>query len=633
MNPVFIYQNEADFKNNKFSIDFNDDENRYVVDFSTDKKYYFCTLNAIIEKDFEKISTLNKTNFITSLSTKSNELLTKGSNHQNDIDQITTEVNDIFNIPELDSQNYKLYLNDEIIKENSYEYEFFDDKTKKFKKAAIYSPFSHFIKGFIFKGETSATSNNTIVIRLDAQTQKIITSFLVDEKLKDKITNRLYRDANSKFVLKQGSTSKQWFMLTPSLHLRALEYQLIYNDIDFHADKFYKFLFYDERFHDEFQKKFKVIGTKISLIFRGQEQPFIINNDHSQIVRNWDFLIPAFNDGTKTPFTNSILKDCTFLGKYNLDDEDKRQIEKYYPNFCFKNLFKVVSRSKKGNRTQFDEDNIFFIGDKRSNIFDFKKNLVTVKNSNNKYKDFLKSNGDIFFKTSVIDLPKTLDKTEEIFDEKVLEIKKLVKDIGKVNFDNIEQLNLSLYDRSNLIKETYFQRLNKHIQIYGITILKRKDEGRILTIKNSILFKTNRNVFKNELLFDLSYLEDEKIVKTIDDKIHNISILVIEKEKEMEKIEKEIEIFGFQSFDKFKKLNPVDTKITDIEVRNKLIWKENRKIKYRFSPRSIFFSAQIINETEVIFLAVNGLNEARDVSLNGKFFKCIGIIFTNEIDQ
>ena len=575
MNPVFIYQNEADFKNNKFSIDFNNDENRYVVDFSTDKKYYFCTLNAIIEKDFEKISTSNKTNFITSLSTKSNELLTKGSNHENDIDQITTEVNDIFNIPELDSQNYKLYLNDEIIEENSYEYEFFHDKTKKFKKAAIYSPFSHFKNGFIFKGETSATSNNTIVVRLDAQTQKIITSFLVDEKLKDKITNRLYRDENSKFVLEQGSTSKQWFMLAPSLHLRALEYQLINNDIDFHADKFYKFLFYDERFHDEFQKKFKVIGTKLSLIFRGQEQPFIINNDHSQIVRNWDFSIPAFNDGTKTSFTNSILKDCTFLGKYNLDDEDKRQIEKYYPNFCFKNLVKVVSHSKKTNRTQFDEDDIFFFGDKRSNIFDFKKNLVTVKTSNNKNKDFFKSNGDIFFKTSVIDLPKTLDETEEIFDEKVLEIKKLVKDIGKVNFDSIEQLNLSLYDRSNLIKETYFQRLNKHIQIYGITILKRKDEGRILTIKNPILFKTNRNVFKNELLFDLSYLEDEKIVKTIDDKIHNISILAIEKEKEMEKIEKEIEIFGFQSFDKFKKLNPVDTKITDTEVRNELIWKEN----------------------------------------------------------
>ena len=152
----------------------------------------------------------------------------------------------------------------------------------------------------------------------------------------------------------------------------------------------------------------------------------------------------------------------------------------------------------------------------------------------------MKSNGDIFFKTSVIDLPKTLDETEQIFDEKVLEIKKLVKDIGNVNFDSIEQLNLSHYDRSNLIKETYFQRLNKHIQIYGITILKRKDKGRILTIKNPILFKTKRNIFKNELLFDLSYLEDEKIVKTIDDKIHNISILVIEKEKEMEKIEKEI---------------------------------------------------------------------------------------------
>ena len=44
------------------------------------------------------------------------------------------------------------------------------------------------------------------------------------------------------------------------------------------------------------------------------------------------------------------------------------------------------------------------------------------------------------------------------------------------------------------------------------------------------------------------------------------------------------------------------------------------------------FSSLVQEETQVIFLTVSGLNEARDILINGKVYKAIGCIFTNEIE-
>ena len=97
-------------------------------------------------------------------------------------------------------------------------------------------------------------------------------------------------------------------------------------------------------------------------------------------------------------------------------------------------------------------------------------------------------------------------------------------------------------------------------------------------------------------------------------------------------VEREIIIEGLQSFDQYKKLNPIQIKITDNDIYNKLIFKENRRVKYRFIPNNILLSSSVQQETEIIFLIVNGLNDARDIMLNGKLYKAIGCIFTNEIE-
>ena len=97
-------------------------------------------------------------------------------------------------------------------------------------------------------------------------------------------------------------------------------------------------------------------------------------------------------------------------------------------------------------------------------------------------------------------------------------------------------------------------------------------------------------------------------------------------------IEKEVTIEALQAFDKYQKLNPIDIKITDSDVFKELIYKKNQRIKYRFIPNSILFSSSVQEETEIIFLTVTGLNEARDIFINGKLYKAIGCIFTNEIE-
>ena len=97
-------------------------------------------------------------------------------------------------------------------------------------------------------------------------------------------------------------------------------------------------------------------------------------------------------------------------------------------------------------------------------------------------------------------------------------------------------------------------------------------------------------------------------------------------------VEKEITIEGLQAFDQYKKLNPLEIKITDPEIYKRLIFKENRRIKYRFIPNNILLSSSVQEEIEIIFLIVNCLNDARDTIINGTLYKAIGCIFTNEIE-
>ena len=402
-----------------------------------------------------------------------------------------------------------------------------------------------------------------------------------------------------------------------------------------------KELYWDQHFVTKENGKFPVIGTPLTAVLSGFTQPFIQNNLSVTIQKNKPFLIYGSSDKKRHKFGfASILDDCNYLGDYPLTDDDKKELKKIFPNFSFNSLGEYVSITDKTNKTQWKENDLLFPSSTKkagnsTTIFDPKTQFMKFVCENSKYKDYLDSNDGIFFFNSYKDLPGDLDDCEKLFDKDVLEIKKLVSDIGQLKeITEYEQLNLALYDDSNIIEETFVQRFKKQIQLYGFISIPfaHTKKNHLITLKNLLPFCVNKDVQKENISFELGYLEKEDDISTTDKKIHNLSIVCIENRKPMPIIEKEVTIEALQAFDKYQKLNPIDIKITDSDVFKELIYKKNQRIKYRFIPNTFLFSSSVQEETEVIFLTVTGLNEARDIFINGKLYKAIGCIYTNELE-
>ena len=47
---------------------------------------------------------------------------------------------------------------------------------------------------------------------------------------------------------------------------------------------------------------------------------------------------------------------------------------------------------------------------------------------------------------------------------------------------------------------------------------------------------------------------------------------------------------------------------------------------------NLLFSSSIKNDTNVIFITTYGLNDAKNILINGKLYQGIGVIFTSKID-
>ena len=57
----------------------------------------------------------------------------------------------------------------------------------------------------------------------------------------------------------------------------------------------------------------------------------------------------------------------------------------------------------------------------------------------------------------------------------------------------------------------------------------------------------------------------------------------------------------------------------------------SKKYKYRFIANSLLFSSSIKEDTKVIFTTTNGLNDTKDILINGKIFQGVGVIYISEI--
>ena len=367
------------------------------------------------------------------LSEKSRELLDKGAASKNDISYMMSFLTPNFNLPDLAPQKYKLVLNPEIINNNSFNYQFYDVNDKRLKFAKIYSPFSHFKNGFEFKGENDPNKNNKVLIRL-IDDSKIRCIFLHSKNKQWEIEKNFYRDINTKFVKSQARDGTNRLDSThPKLFLLAEEETL--REKVFDTPSFMKQLYWDKHFITEEKGKFPVIGTPLTSAFNGESQPSIQRPLGVTLRQNATFYIYGSPDKKKHKIGfDSIIDECAYYGEYLLTDNDKKKIEKNFPNFSFNSLSMYYAGTKQKS-TQWKQNDLLFpsaneTARNSSSIFDPKTQFMKFVSENVKYKDYLDSNDGVFFFESLKDLPDDLDDCEKLFDKDVLEIKKLVNDIG-----------------------------------------------------------------------------------------------------------------------------------------------------------------------------------------------------------
>ena len=140
-----------------------------------------------------------------------------------------------------------------------------------------------------------------------------------------------------------------------------------------------------------------------------------------------------------------------------------------------------------------------------------------------------------------------------------------------------------MYDKSDLIKDTFITALNKKISIYGsISYLNKKTENEIFKIVSQEEFLklyVDKDTSKYSLSFQLRNISGD-IPKLKDSKIYNFSLTRIgeKRKRQMAEPVETIVIRAQQNFDIAGGLNPVQIEIEDDRVLNLL--KKYKNVMY-----------------------------------------------------
>ena len=188
-----------------------------------------------------------------------------------------------------------------------------------------------------------------------------------------------------------------------------------------------------------------------------------------------------------------------------------------------------------------------------------------------------------------------------------------------------------MYDDNNIISNIFFIELNKNIQSYGrISLQCDYNNEKVINWENKLCFKINNNIKIEFITLQLEHILTPKNIETEDSKITNISILSIDESKMQ--IKDEFKIEGLQNFEQYSKINPISVRIIDPDLQTKLLF-YSKKYKYRFIANILLFSSSIKEDTKTIFISSNGLNDAKDLLINGKVFQRTGVIYISEIEK
>ena len=192
-----------------------------------------------------------------------------------------------------------------------------------------------------------------------------------------------------------------------------------------------------------------------------------------------------------------------------------------------------------------------------------------------------------------------------------------------------------MYHESNYINHTCYTELNKKLQLYGLisTSAIGIEITNLINPENSLKFRVFYNKYMDYIVLQLKDIRKTGKTETKDAKVTNFSILstkpkrkVGSKTKISYQLADKIRIVGLQYYDLDEKLNPIEIKIRDSKIQGKLSRYGTQLYKYLFILDSLLISSSVVQDTNVIFLICNGLNNARDSLINWKLYTSLGVI-------
>ena len=637
MDPVFMYWNKVNFKGDddfkKFGVEFSDGDRLSGVLFQKENNYFITSLstNIKIEKDLKKLEDYEK---IKKSSKELNDVLKKGSDslYENVILKIE-------NVNDLQPVKTKRRLSTKTI-------EFLDESSKKKKKLLIYSPFKELkLYGLKFQKENDIFYKYNINLLADTK-----NNFFLEKKLfynRHKIVEKIQKEflyKNMIFMEKNGKLIVQPIDFVEYLALKieasqGVHYFDIWKNNSVFNSSFYEILF------GGYSENPKVKKPKI--FQRGSDVD--------------DFHPIAFNFGG----TFKIKGGINFYITKELYDR-KQSIFRKIPEIPKRIItpLELADLRKQLNDNKFTISEIYgFKNTKSYSIYpalrtvDFEIPDFMIKiEAKNKLKDDEKKifEGSFFVldndynqskKTEKISkdnriatIKNTFSEENQKFLEKdYIKLKKLADDINFKSL-NVVYENFFLYDLDNYIIPSFTTELQTEFSIYGLVNFsnetrKENEKLNIISPKNYLRFNIIDNVIKNKLNFELTKVHTKKTFEITDKAIYNFGILKVEKgnigqkrpaEKEVMDI---IRIIGLQKTENLY-LNPVHVNIKSESVIRKLM---KKKTRYRFVLRSMIFSSNVTNETDTIFLLVDGLNDAKKIFINDTLESGIGVCYLTEV--
>ena len=110
----------------------------------------------------------------------------------------------------------------------------------------------------------------------------------------------------------------------------------------------------------------------------------------------------------------------------------------------------------------------------------------------------------------------------------------------------------------------------------------------------------------------------------------NLKKIVWSKGKKSYQLVDEFRSVGLQNQNLDEKLNLIEINICDSEIQGKLSRYGTQRYKQCIIVDSLLISSLVVQDTNVIFLICNGLNDERDFLINGKLYKTVGVINISE---